>query len=46
MRIWYNIHILLTERINIMKLNYKRVICVGLAFFLISAFWQAYDTHR
>ncbi len=27
-----------------MKLNYKRVICVGLAFFLISAFWQAYDT--
>ena len=27
-----------------MKLNYKRVICVGFAFFLISAFWQAYDT--
>ena len=27
-----------------MKLNYKRVICVGLAFFLISSFWQAYDT--
>ena len=27
-----------------MKLNYKRIICVGLAFFLISAFWQAYDT--
>ncbi len=26
-----------------MKLNYKRVICVGFAFFLISAFWQAYD---
>ncbi len=27
-----------------MKLNYKRIMCVGLAFFLISAFWQAYDT--
>ncbi|MBQ8357008.1 MAG: MFS transporter [Clostridia bacterium] len=27
-----------------MKLNYKRVIFVGFAFFLISAFWQAYDT--
>ena len=26
-----------------MKLNYKRVILVGSAFFLISAFWQAYD---
>ena len=26
-----------------MKLNYKRTILVGLAFFLISAFWQAYD---
>ena len=26
-----------------MKLNYKRVMLVGLAFFLISAFWQAYD---
>lgn len=26
-----------------MKLNYKRTICVGFAFFLISAFWQAYD---
>ena len=26
-----------------MKLNYKRTIFVGLAFFLISAFWQAYD---
>ena len=31
-----------TERI-IMKLNYKRTILVGFAFFLISAFWQAYD---
>ena len=30
------------ERI-IMKLNYKRTILVGFAFFLISAFWQAYD---
>lgn len=27
-----------------MKLSYKRVILVGFAFFLISAFWQAYDT--
>lgn len=27
-----------------MKLNYKRVILVGFAFFLISAFWQAYDS--
>lgn len=26
-----------------MKLNHKRVILVGMAFFLISAFWQAYD---
>ena len=26
-----------------MKLNYKRTILVGMAFFLISAFWQAYD---
>ena len=26
-----------------MKLNYKRTICVGFAFFLICAFWQAYD---
>ena len=26
-----------------MKLNIKRVILVGFAFFLISAFWQAYD---
>ena len=28
---------------NFMKLNYKRTILVGFAFFLISAFWQAYD---
>ena len=27
-----------------MKLNYKRTILVGFAFFIISAFWQAYDT--
>lgn len=27
-----------------MKLNYKRTLCVGFAFFLISLFWQAYDS--
>ncbi len=27
-----------------MKLSYKRTVCVGFAFFLICAFWQAYDT--
>lgn len=27
-----------------MKLNYKRTIAVGFAFFLICTFWQAYDT--
>ncbi len=27
-----------------MKLNYKKTICVGFAFFLISMFWQVYDT--
>ena len=26
-----------------MKLNYKRTILVGFAFFLITAFWEAYD---
>ena len=26
-----------------MKLNYKRTIFVGFAFFLICSFWQAYD---
>lgn len=26
-----------------MKLNYKKTILVGFAFFIISAFWQAYD---
>ncbi len=27
-----------------MKLSYKRTILVGFAFFLICAFWQAYDS--
>lgn len=27
-----------------MKLDYKKTVCVGFAFFLITAFWQAYDT--
>ncbi len=27
-----------------MKLNYKKTVLVGFAFFLICAFWQAYDT--
>ena len=27
-----------------MKLNYKRTLLVGFAFFLICAFWQAYET--
>ena len=27
-----------------MKLNYKRVMLVGLAFFIIQLFWQTYDT--
>lgn len=36
-------HILIKEDEK-MKLNYKRVILVGFAFFLICAFWQAYDT--
>ena len=31
------------EECLFMKLNYKRTIFVGFAFFLISAFWQAYD---
>ncbi len=35
----------ISDRMEIfMKLNYKRTILVGFAFFLISAFWQAYDT--
>lgn len=28
---------------DFMKLNYRKTIFVGFAFFLISAFWQAYD---
>lgn len=28
----------------VLKLNYKRTIFVGFAFFLICTFWQAYDT--
>ena len=32
------------QRRYTMKLNYKRTLLVGFAFFLISAFWQAYDT--
>lgn len=27
-----------------MKLNYRRTLFVGFAFFLICAFWQAYDS--
>ena len=27
-----------------MKLNYKKTLLVGFAFFLICAFWQAYDS--
>lgn len=27
-----------------MKLNYKRVMLIGLAFFIIQIFWQTYDT--
>ena len=27
-----------------MKLNYRRTLLIGFAFFLISAFWQAYDS--
>lgn len=31
------------EKISTTKLNYKRTLLVGFAFFLIIAFWQAYD---
>ena len=31
------------RKVFVMKLNYKRTILVGFAFFLISAFWTAYD---
>lgn len=33
-----------TKKEQNMKLNYKRTLLVGFAFFLICAFWQAYDT--
>ena len=44
-RACYNVivKILLTE-VFPLKLNYKKTICVGFAFFLISMFWQVYDT--
>ena len=43
--ICYNVIVILKKRQEreFMKLNYKRTILVGFAFFLISAFWQAYD---
>lgn len=42
--IYFNIgNMCILKGVFIMKLNYKRVILVGMAFFLISAFWQAYD---
>lgn len=31
------------EKMSTTKLNYKRTLLVGFAFFLIIAFWQAYD---
>ena len=40
----YNKVTLKNKEREFMKLNYKRTILVGFAFFLISAFWQAYDT--
>ncbi len=47
---WYNIYTVILKRNGIycrkdtfMKLNYKRTLFVGMAFFLILAFWQAYD---
>ncbi len=36
--------ILMNTAVFAMKLNYKRTILVGFAFFLISVFWQAYDS--
>ena len=27
-----------------MKLNYKRTVCIGFAFFSICAFWQMYNS--
>lgn len=32
------------EKLSKVKLNYKRTLLVGFAFFLIIAFWQAYDS--
>ena len=40
---WYTETVNNNSKGNAMKLNYKRTILVGFAFFLISAFWQAYD---
>ncbi len=31
-------------KVTVLKLNYKRTLLVGFAFFLICTFWQAYDT--
>ena len=39
-----SMYFICSER-KVMKLNYKRTILVGFAFFLISAFWQAYDNN-
>ncbi len=39
----YDDSIIPGEKENAMKLSYKRTIFVGFAFFLICAFWQAYD---
>jgi len=36
-------HTAFAENGVFMKLNYRKTILVGFAFFLISAFWQAYD---
>ena len=38
----YYIQILQIQEV-VMKLNYKRTVLIGLAFFTISAFWQMYD---
>ena len=39
----YDDSIIPGEKENAMELSYKRTIFVGFAFFLICAFWQAYD---
>lgn len=41
---WYNISNTYVRKVITMKLNYKRTLLVGFAFFLICTFWQAYDT--